>query len=65
MILTSALPIIAFDDDIVETRRMFPDAFEIRCKMLKMPFASQRFEKEALVGTLLSPLFLVSFRLPP
>ena len=51
MILTSALPVIAFDDDIVETRRMFPDAFEIRCVMLKMPFASQRFEKEALVGT--------------
>lgn len=53
MILAFALPIIAFNDDIVETRRMFPDAFEIRFVMLIPPLASRRFKKEALVGTLL------------
>ena len=53
VILAFALPVIAFDDDIVETRRMFPDAFEIRFSMLKAPFASRRFKAKALVGTLL------------
>ena len=53
MILAFALPVIAFNDDIVETRRMFPDAFEIRFILLNPPLAPRRFKKEALVGTLL------------
>ena len=53
VILAFALPVIAFDNDIVETRRMFPDAFEIRFIMPKAPFASRRFKEEALVGALL------------
>ena len=50
MILAFALPVIAIDDDIVETRRMFPDALEVR---FVMSFASRRFKQAALVGTLL------------
>ena len=53
MLLALALPVIAFNHDIVETRRMFPDAFEIRFDMPKVSFASRGFKAKALVGTLL------------
>lgn len=53
MILAFALPSIAFHDDLVETRRIFPDAFKIRIGMPKASFASRRFKENALVGTLL------------
>lgn len=53
VILAFALPRIAFNDGLVETRRIFPDAFEIRIGIPKAPFASRRFEENALVGTLL------------
>ena len=51
VILAFAFPVIAFHDDIVETRRMFPDPFEIRFNMPKASFASRRFKAKALVGT--------------
>ena len=53
LVLAFALPAIAFNYDIVETRRMFPDAFEIRFGMPRAPFASRRFKENALAGTLL------------
>lgn len=53
VILAFALPRIAFNDDLVETRRIFPDAFEIRLGIPKAPFASGRLKENALVGTIL------------
>ena len=53
MILALALPVIAFNHDIVETRRMFPDAFEIHFILPKPPLAPRRFKNKALAGPLL------------
>ena len=53
VVLAFALPAIAFNHDIVETRRMFPDAFEFRIGMPRAPSASRRLEENALAGTLL------------
>lgn len=53
VILAFALPAIALNHDIVETRRIFPDAFEIRFGMPRAPYASRSFKENALVGTLL------------
>ena len=52
-ILAFTLPRIVPNDDLVKTRRIFPDAFKIGLAISKAPFASRRFKKNALVSTLL------------
>ena len=51
VILAFALPVIAFNDNIIKTHRIFSDAFEIQFDMPRALIASRRFKEKALLGT--------------